>query len=286
MTGLALVLVLIAALAHSGWNYLIKKAAGGLPFIWLFAGLASLMYAPVAAWVILTQRPDLGWKNLLLIILSAILHSLYFTLLELGYRLGDLSVVYPVARGTGPLLSAAVGIVLLNERPSPLGIAGVILMAVGIAAITGDPRRMQDRQARQAILVAALCGVTIASYTVLDKVSVSRLGTPPLVLDWGTNIGRFILLTPFVGRQRDKIKEQWSLHKREAAGVAFLSPLAYILVLTAMVFTPVSYVAPAREISILVGAIAGARLLKEGNVKTRLMGTTAMVVGLIALSLG
>ncbi len=93
MTGLALVLVLIAALAHSGWNYLIKKAAGGLPFIWLFAGLASLMYAPVAAWVILTQRPDLGWKNLLLIILSAILHSLYFTLLELGYRLGDLSVV-------------------------------------------------------------------------------------------------------------------------------------------------------------------------------------------------
>lgn len=286
MNGLALALVLMAAVAHAGWNFLTKKASGGLPFIWLFAGLASLIYAPVAVGVMVTQRPELGWKNLALIALTAILHSVYFTLLEMGYRLGDLSVVYPVARGTGPLISAVVGITLLGERPSMLATLGIILMAVGIAAVTGDPRSLKSREAKQAVLVALLCGMTIASYTVLDKISVSRFGTPPLILDWGTNTGRFLLLIPFVYRQWDKVKEQWRLHKREAAGVAVLSPLAYILVLTAMTFTPVSYVAPAREISILIGAMAGARLLKEGNIKARFAGTTAMVVGLIALSLG
>ena len=286
MTGLALLLVIVAAFAHSAWNYLTKKAGGGVPFIWLCAGLASAMYAPVAIGVMLVQKPVLGLKNVALILLSACIHTLYFTLLEKGYRLGDLSVVYPVARGTGPVLSAVVGITVLGERPSALGIAGIVLMAIGIAAVTGDPRKIKSPEARQAVLVALLCGATVASYTVLDKVSVSVLKTPPLVLDWGTSTGRFFILTPFVVRQWGKAKEQWRLHKREAAGVAFLSPLAYILVLTAMVFTPVSYIAPAREISILIGAVMGAKFLSEGNIKTRLIGTTAMVAGLIALSLG
>lgn len=286
MTGFALILVLLAAFAHSAWNYLTKRAAGGVPFIWIFAGMASLMYAPVAIGIILVERPKLGFENIAFILLSACIHSAYFTLLEKGYRLGDLSVVYPVARGTGPLISAVIGVAFLGERPSGLGIAGIVLMAVGIAAITGDPRALKSREARQAVLMALLCGGTVAAYTVLDKISVSRLMTPPLVLDWGTNTGRFLILTPFAVRTWDKVKEQWKLHRREAFGVGVLSPLAYILVLTAMVFTPVSYVAPAREISILIGAIVGAKFLSEGNVRARILGTAAMVAGLIALSLG
>jgi drug/metabolite transporter (DMT)-like permease len=286
LTGLALVLILVAAFAHSAWNYLTKRAGGGVPFIWLFAGMASAMYAPVAIGVIVIQKPVLGVKNIALILTSAVIHSMYFTLLEKGYRLGDLSVVYPVARGTGPLLSVLIGVLFLGERPSALAAAGIVLMAVGIVAVTGDPRALKSPQAKQAVLVALLCGGTVAAYTVLDKVSVSVLKTPPLILDWGTNTGRFIILTPFVAGSWDKVKEQWRLHRREAAGVAFLSPFAYILVLTAMVFTPVSYLAPAREISILIGAVMGARFLSEGNVRARIVGTAAMVAGLIALSLG
>jgi len=280
LNALALGLVIVAAFAHSGWNFLTKKAGGGLPFIWLFAGMASAMYFPVALGVLLIQRPVLGWANLGLILATSAIHSAYFSLLEWGYRLGDLSVVYPVVRGTGPLISAAVGVIALGEHPSPTGAAGILLMALGIALITVDPRAMRTPQAKKALGVAFLCGA------VLDKVSVSVLKTPPLVLDWGTNTGRFLILTPFALRDWERVKGEWRLHKREAAGVGFLSPLAYILVLTAMVFTPVSYVAPAREISILIGAILGARFFSEGSVPRRVAGTIAMVVGLIALALG
>ena len=286
MTGIALGLVLIAAFAHSGWNYLTKKAGGGLPFIWIFAGLASAMYLPVAIGVFVTQKPVIGPSHIGMMLASAAVHSAYFTLLEWGYRLGDLSVVYPVARGTGPLISAVVGVLLLGERPSALGAAGILLMAVGIAIVTGDPRKFRTPEAKKAVMAALLCGATIATYTVLDKISVAVLKTPPLLLDWATNTGRFLILTPFVLRVWPKVKEQWSCHKWYALGVGFLSPFAYILVLTAMVFTPVSYVAPAREISILIGAAVGARAFAEGSVPRRLVGTAAMVIGLVALSLG
>lgn len=286
MTGLALVLVLLAAFAHSGWNFLTKKVAGGPSFIWICAGMSSVIYTPVAVGIILFQEPNLGFENVVFIFLSACVNGVYYILLEKGYRLGDLSVVYPVARGTGPLISAVVGIALLGERPSTLAMGGIVLMALGIAAITGDPRALKTREARQAVLMAVLCGCTIATYTVLDKISVSRLMTPPLILEWGADTGRFILMAPFMAKTWDRVKEQWKTNKREAAGVGILSPLAYILVLTAMIFTPVSYVAPAREISILIGSIAGARFLSEENARRRLLGTAAMVTGLIALAIG
>ncbi len=286
MTALALLLVLIAAFAHSGWNYLTKRAAGGVAFIWTFAGLATLFYAPLAIGMLVVQKPTLRLANLGFIVLSGCINSLYFFLLEKGYRLGDLSVVYPVARGTGPLISAVVGITVLGERPSAVGIAGIVLMTVGIAAVTGNPLALKSPEARKAVGVALLCGLTVATYTVVDKVAVAVLKTPPLVQEWGQNSARVLILLPFALRDWNAVREQWRLHRREAMGVAVLSPLAYILVLTAMVFTPVSYVAPAREISILIGAIIGARLLSEGNVRARILGTAAMVVGLIALALG
>jgi len=286
LTQIALGLVLVAAFAHSGWNYLTKKAGGGLPFIWIFAGIASTLYFPVAAGVVLKQRPAIGIANIAMMLASAAVHSAYFTLLEWGYRMGDMSVVYPVSRGTGPLISALVGVTLLGERPTPLGAAGIVLMAIGIATVTGDPRKFATPEAKKAVIAALLCGATVATYTVLDKISVSTLKTPPLLLDWATNTGRFLMLTPFALRVWPRVKEEWRDHKWYALGVGFLSPFAYILVLTAMVFTPVSYVAPAREISILIGAAVGARAFAEGSLPRKLAGTAAMVIGLVALSLG
>jgi drug/metabolite transporter (DMT)-like permease len=286
LTQVALGLVLVAAFAHSGWNYLTKKAGGGLPFIWIFAGVASTLYFPVALGVIIKQKPAIGVANVAMMLASAAVHLAYFTLLEWGYRMGDMSVVYPIARGTGPLISATIGVLFLGERPSPIGAAGIVLMAVGIATVTGDPRKFTSPEAKKAVLAALLCGATVATYTVLDKISVSTLKTPPLLLDWATNFGRFLMLTPFALRVWPKVKEEWKNHKWYALGVGFLSPFAYILVLTAMVFTPVSYVAPAREISILIGAAIGARAFAEGSMQRKMVGTAAMVIGLVALSLG
>lgn len=189
---------------------------------------------PVATGVFIVQRPRLGLSNLLMILATVAVHSAYFLLLDKAYRAGDMSLAYPIARGTGPLLSAAAGILLLNERPSPLALAGIGLMISGMFLLTENAAALKSAETKAVILYALACGASISFYIVLDKVSLSRLGTPPLILDWGTNLGRFLMLTPVALRDVPSVREQWRLNGKRALGVAVLSPLAYILVLTAM----------------------------------------------------
>jgi len=126
----------------------------------------------------------------------------------------------------------------------------------------------------------------IASYTLVDKIAVAAWLVPPLVQDWAANLGRVLLMTPMALKRKAEIRPTWRRARREIIAVALLCPLSYILVLTAMVFTPVSYIAPAREISILVAAVMGTRLLAEGNVVQRLSAAAAMVGGIACLVLG
>lgn len=286
MSSLALILVLTAAFAHATWNYLSKRAQGGTAFIWLFASMSAVLYLPLALGIIITQQPVIGWQQLAFMVGSAALHSLYFILLDRGYTAGDLSLVYPLARGTGPLLSTIAAIAFLGEHPSVIALAGAGLIGLGIVIMSGNPLRPKEFSAYKPIMFAILCGVVIAGYTISDKLAVSMYSIPPLLLDWSANLGRMCLLTPYAFRNRDKIKDQWAIHKLEIIGVAVLCPLAYILVLSAMVFSPVSYIAPARESSILVGTLMGAKFLAEKNMKVRLTGAIAMVLGLAALAAG
>lgn len=286
MSALALALVLTAALAHAAWNYLAKKACGGAAFIWLFATLSALIYAPVAAWVLFVHQPYLGPWQLLFMAGTAVLHAIYFLLLDKGYQVGDLSLIYPLARGTGPLLAMAAAALLLGERPSLLAVAGALAIAFGILLLTGHPAKLKDPASRRPVVFALLCGATIAAYTVWDKYAVSALLIPPLLYDWTANIGRVLLLTPYAANNRDAVAAQWRANRLAITAVAVLCPLAYILVLTAMTFSPVSYIAPAREISILIGTMAGTRLLGESDAGPRLAAAAAMVAGLAALALG
>ena len=217
---------------------------------------------------------------------SAVLHTAYFVLLNEGYRAGDLSLVYPLARGTGPLLSSIAAILLLGERPSALAIAGGLLIVLGVVLLTANPEKLRAKGAQQAVIYALVTGTFIAAYTLWDKQAVSKFAVAPVLLDWGANLGRSLLLTPFAVRHWEHTRNEWRIHRFEAVGVALLVPLSYILVLTAMQFTPVSYVAPAREISILIGTAMGTRLLAEGDVRRRLVAASAMVLGVVALSLG
>ena len=286
VTGFALFLVVIAAFCHAGWNLLAKKACGGTAFIWLFASLSAVLYFPLALWILIVDKPLIGSGQIMIILGSAVLHSVYFVLLDKGYRFGDLSVIYPLARGTGPLLSIITAMTFLGENPTPAALAGAAFIGIGILVIAGNPFGQEETRTRQSILYALLCGVAIAGYTINDKLAVSMYLIPPLLMDWATNLGRVVLLTPYSVKNWAKVKEQWSIHKKEALGVAILSPLAYILVLTAMVFSPVSYIAPAREVSILIGAVLGAKLLSEKDFKIRLAGAGTMLIGLVALSVG
>jgi drug/metabolite transporter (DMT)-like permease len=207
-------------------------------------------------------------------------------LLNQGYRAGDLSLVYPLARGTGPLLSSVAAILFLGERPSAIAVGGALLIIGGVVILTTNLSRLRETGARNAVIYALVTGLFIAAYTLWDKQAVSHFGIVPLVLDWGANVGRAILLTPFALKYSDQTITEWHEHKYEAIAIAVLIPLSYILVLTAMRFTPVSYVAPAREISILIGTAMGARLLAEGDARRRLAAACAMVLGIVALAVG
>lgn len=286
MTPAALGLVLGAAFVHATWNLLAKRAGGGPAFIWLFGSVSAGLYAPLAAAVVVFVRPHIGAVQLVFLVGTAVLHLAYFLMLQSGYRTGDLSLVYPLARGTGPMLSAAAAILFLGERPTPVAMAGTVLVGAGIFLLTGNPKSLRDPGARRAVGFALLTGACVAAYTLWDKRAVSVLGIPPLLLDWGSNFGRTVLVAPVALARFAAVREVWRGHRREVILVAILTPLSYILVLTAMVFTPVSYVAPAREISILVGTAMGARFLDERHGPRRLVAAGAMVLGLIALAIG
>lgn len=287
MTGFALALVLSAAFIHASWNYLLKRSGGGTAFIWLFATLSALLYAPLAVAVVWWTDPPLGWMALTLMLASAILHTAYYMLLDRGYRSGgDLSLVYPLARGSGPLITVVVAVLLLGENPSGVALAGAALIACGAVLLTGNLARLRERGSLLAVIYALLTGCTIASYTVVDKLAVAAFAVPPILQDWAANLGRVVLMTPLALRAPDEIAATWRRARKEIIAVAILCPLSYILVLTAMVFTPVSYVAPAREVSILIAAVMGAQLLKEGETGRRSLAAMAMVAGIVCLALG
>jgi drug/metabolite transporter (DMT)-like permease len=286
MTSWALTLILAAAVIHATWNLLNKQASGHATFTWLVAVLSALLYAPATITIIEVWQIEMDFVTIGMIAGSAALHTAYFVLLNQGYRAGDLSLVYPLARGTGPLLSSLAAIAFLGERPSAVALCGALLIIGGVVVLTTNLAQLRQSRAQDAVLYALVTGLFIAAYTLWDKQAVSHFAIAPLVLDWGANVGRAVLLTPLAIKYSDQTIVEWREHKYEAIAIAVLIPLSYILVLTAMRFTPVSYVAPAREISILIGTAMGARLLAEGDTQRRLAAACAMVLGVVALAVG
>jgi drug/metabolite transporter (DMT)-like permease len=286
VTAFALSLLLLAGFVHASWNYLAKRAGGGPVFVWLFALFSTLFYAPLALAAVIWLEPHIGLLEAGVILVTALIHLAYFLLLQQGYRAGDLSLVYPLARGTGPTLSMLAAVLLFHESPTPLAVAGGVLVAVGVFALAGGGSSRVSGGARPAIVYGLLTGSVIAMYTLWDKVAVSTYLIPPLVLVWAIDAGRVLMLGPIALRKRDEVRRQWRAQRREVLAVGALCPLSYILVLTALVTTPVSYIAPAREVSILIGAVMGTRWLAEGEVRRRIPAAVAIVLGVVALAVG
>jgi drug/metabolite transporter (DMT)-like permease len=286
VTAFAFGLVLAAAFIHATWNYLAKRAGdGGAAFVWLFAAISSVFYAPVALVVFFWQKPDIGPLQLVFMVGSALIHLAYFLILQKGYREGDLSLVYPLARGTGPTIATLVAILFLGERPSALALLGAFLVASGVFFLSGGADGFRG-SLKRGVGYGLLTGITIAAYTLWDKYAVSTLMIPPLLQDYCTNLGRVIMLAPVALRKWGDVRKEWRIHRKEAVGVGLLCPLSYIMVLTALVSAPVSYIAPAREVSILIAAVMGSRLLAEQDIRRRLPAAVAIVVGVIALAAG
>lgn len=284
MSILAFGIILISAFIHAIWNYLAKQSNGGFVFVWLYMLVGVIVYAPVVAFVLIAQNNHIGWVELAFILGSGLIHVAYALSLQKGYKIGDLSLVYPIARGTGPMIVALSALFIFDEHLSLLGVTGVIIIVISIFILTGGIKAIREAQNFTPLLYGVLIGLFISGYTLLDKGGVSVLLISPIILNYGGIVVQFLILSFTAIRSWDEVRENWQQHKLEVVGVGILNPLAYILVLTAMSFTPVSHVAPVREISILIGTIIGTKILSEGFGKRRIIAAGTMVIGVIAVA--
>ena len=288
MNPVALALVLASAVVHATWNLWAKQigpTARSGALMWLLTALSAVIIAPFA----LTAMAATGWRPtsvaLIWIAGSALIHVIYFVLLLRGYRAGDLSLVYPVARGTGPLLATIGAIAWFGERPTPLSVSGVLLIVGGIFVLTWRSDPLAHARRLPALQYGLATGLLIAAYTLWDGWSVKKVGIPPLIFYWAGEVVRVVLFTPAALLDRPGVAALWRGPRWRVIGIAALSPLSYILILIALRQGMLSHIAPARELSILVGVYLGGRVLREGERARRLAAAAAFAIGVIALAI-
>jgi len=287
----ALALVLLAGLLHASWNIVAKKAQGGAHYAFFIALFTVLVWAPlglVLAWQQLGQWSAAGW---LCVVASGLVHVLYFIVLLRGYRKADLTVVYPLARGSGPLISSLAAIALFGERLTPGGMAGLGAVVLGVFLIAGGPAiwrgnhsAVQRQRLHSGLGYGLLTGLCIASYTVVDGYSVKALMLSPILMFYMACVVQSLLMLPFILQDREEARQQWTRQWKSALLVGAVSPLSYVLVLYALQLAPLSHVAPAREVSMLFAAVLGGQLLGEGDRAARLLGAACIGLGVLALS--
>jgi drug/metabolite transporter (DMT)-like permease len=285
----SLSLVVLAAFIHATWNLLAKRAAAaGAAFVFASNLFSSIIYLPWMIWILIYDDLTWSWPVVVCIVLSTVIHLAYSLCLQRGYQVADLSVVYPVARGTGPMLSSIGAFILLQETPTAQGIFGLLAVVAGIGLITtqGNLSAFNKPRGLDGVRWGTATGSLIAGYTVVDGYGVKVLGIHPVVLDWMTNLLRFFIMAPIVfsnwPRAKAKMKGHWWL----AFWVGALSPLSYILVLTALEMgAPLSLVAPAREMSMMLGAMFGMLILGERVTAWRIAGCAILIGGVVLLGL-
>ena len=289
----ALLLVLAGALIHALWNIAAKKAGGDARFTFFCAVIMFVFWSPLSIWLGWDVVPTWGWLEWTVIAISGFVHWVYFICLLTGYRKSDLTVVYPVARGSAPLMSSGVAVIVFGEQFSKLGALGIAGVVAGVFLIAGGPalfRAAHDPSKRERIktgvIWGALTGALIACYTVLDAWAVKVLMLSPIVFDYWCNVLRMPYSSIAVLRDIPQARRLWALQWRQALVVGIFSPMGYVLVLYAAQIAPVSHVAPAREVSMLFAALIGGQLLGEGDRGLRVLGACCIAVGVMALALG
>ena len=282
-------MVLLSAVAHVGWNFLFKRAHDHEAFVWWMQVAISVLFLPMAVFIaVVDPIESLGW---LFVVGTGILHAFYFLLLARSYARGDLSQVYPIARGTGPALAPILGVLLLGETVSPPAIGGVIAIVVGILVVFWWGRlamifkRPLMFLKEPGTLYALATGLFIAVYSIWDKVGVRYVA--PFLYMYLMALGTGIILTPYILKSRGlaAVRGEWQVNAWTIVAVGVLVFAAYGLVLSALAISRVSYVWPAREIGIVVAVLLGSLVLKEPFGRGRVLGSCLIVLGVTAVAL-
>lgn len=288
MSPFAFVLVFGAAIAHAAWNIIAHGISrAGVPFLWWGAVGSTVVWIGVVPFTGGLGADDLG-SFALGVAVSSVLHVGYMAVLQRGYREGNLSTVYATARGTGPFLSVIVAVLLLGERPSGVALIGVGAVIVGVVAIGlvdrggggGGGRRIDP-----GLLFGLLTGVAIAIYTIWDAHVVRSWNLSPVAFMVGTTLLQVPFYSIAVRRRWDAV---WALGRaqwRRILAFGILSPLSYVLVLTAIQIAPVALVAPLREVSVVLVSLFGVFVLRESRPGWRIAASLVVVAGIVLLAL-
>ena len=300
MNTVALSLVLSAGCIHAVWNIVAKKAGGDARFAFFTASVLMLVWAPVGVWFAWNSVSEWAIFEWNFILASGILHVFYYVVLLRGYRKADLTVVYPLARGTGPLLSSLTALIWLGESISTMGAFGIAGVIGGVFLIAGGPKILlnwkiapdaspedsENHKRRLAGLrYGLLTGFFIASYTLVDGYAVKVVLLSPILVDYLGNVVRVLFLAPVVLKDRQIAWIHWKKQWKYALFVGTISPVSYVMVLYAMQTAPLSHVAPAREVSMLFAALIGGHLLGEGDRWIRFLGAILIATGVVALGI-
>jgi drug/metabolite transporter (DMT)-like permease len=283
---IAIVLALVAAAMHGTWNVLVKVSGDPTDTLTRATAAGAVIMTPpaLAAWLI-NGRPGLSIEAAGLAALSALLELIYIFLLSAAYRRGEVSVVYPIARGSAPLLAVLIGLGLLGERLAAPQLVGVGLLLAGILAVT------LPQTSGRATLPALATGVAIAAYTAVDRIGV-RLAAPWLygwllivLLAAGLLVARWLSARwarPTVaGGPVRPPPVTW----RQAIVVGLFMWVAYLLVLIALSIAPLSVVAPVRETAVVAVAVWGVWRLHERQAAAfKVSGAAATLVGVALLA--
>ncbi len=282
------VFVLLSAVLHATWNFVARQNAGNLIVFWWSLWVSGLALLPFVASVavslgtteFLSMMAD-GW---LYVVATGIIHAFYFLLLARAYEHGEISLVYPIARGSGIGLTGFLGWLLLDESLSPFGVAGIALICIGILSM-GVAILRYARDARRGFVSALGVGATIVSYSLVDKAGVGVVH--PVVYIFGMFMLSAVLVTPLVavrgrGRLWRKLAETW----RAATLIGLGSTAAYLMILFAMTVGQVGYIVALREFAVVLGAVLGIVFLKERVTPMKVCAVLMIVAGLVCIKLG
>lgn len=289
MTLPSLALLVLAAGLHALSNALIKLSRDKLAFTWWMLTASAILGFPL---IFFAGHPQpIGW---LLILVSGLIEAVYFITLTRAYSLGDLSQVYPLARGSAPLFVLLWALLLLGERPTPLGVGGIFIVVTGLYLVNlpalSDWKRPLLGFRSPAVRWALLTGLLISIYSSIDKVGMRYVDPLPylylfLVVAWLSLSAQW--LSP---NRRSALRAEWRADRRKlvwsAAAVALLGGGAYALVLAALRLSPVSYVSPVRELSVVVGAWLGVRFMNEPGGRLRIFAAALVALGIGVIALG
>ncbi|MFF3059388.1 EamA family transporter [Streptomyces sp. NPDC057909] len=276
MTPLVVVAVLAAAITHASWNAIAHAIKDQLLSFTLISGGGALLGAVTACFVPLPAAE--AWPYL---IASAILHVAYMALLMRSFTLGDFGQMYPIARGTAPLVVTVLAAVFVGERPDGWATAGVAVACAGLVGVAlWGIRGSQTRPHWPAITAALATGLAIAGYTTVDGVGVRASGTPLGYIAWLMILEGLAVPAYTLSRRRGQLAAQ--LRPFAARGLlgAALSVAAYGLVLWAQTKAPLAPIAALRESSIIVGAAIGTVFFKERFGAPRIAAAGLMVIGI------